>query len=65
MLPHVARTICSLLRFHLMKKFKMTIHFPLTSNPITPIFFYKVNCHIDMLNIILVEWMNIVIQEQL
>jgi hypothetical protein len=26
---------------------------------------YKVNCHIDMLNIILVEWMNIGIQEYL
>jgi len=26
---------------------------------------YKVNRHIDMLNIILVEWMNIVIQEHL
>jgi hypothetical protein len=48
-----------------MKKFKMTIHFPLTSNPITPKKIYKVNRHIDMLNIILVEWMNIVIQEHL
>jgi len=27
--------------------------------------FYKVNHHIDMLNIILVKWMNIVIQEHL
>lgn len=65
MLQQVARTICYLLRFHLMKKFKMTIHFPLTSNPITPKKIYKVNRHIDMLNIILVEWMNIVIQEHL
>jgi len=39
--------------------------FPIDIKSHYTLFFYEVNRHIDMLNIILVEWMNIVIQEQL